>query len=108
MAEKMFKPPAAAAGNARKALRWREKYPKETASAGTQVGWTRARQLASGGKVSLSVVKRMASFARHKKNAVVDPKFKDDPWRDKGYLMWLAWGGSTGVDWAKRISEANK
>ena len=67
-------------------------------SAGTQLVWTRARQLASGGKVSLSVVKRMASFARHKKNAVVDPKFKDEPWRrDKGYLMYLAWGGQTQV-----------
>ena len=42
----------------------------------------------------------MANFARHKANAKVDPKFQDEPWKDHGYLMWLAWGGDTGVTWA--------
>ena len=92
--------PEAARNNARKALRWRDEHPEETAGAGTAVGWARARQLASGSKLSRETVGRMANFARHKANAKVDPKFQDEPWKDHGYLMWLAWGGDTGVTWA--------
>jgi len=98
-------PPESAKNNAKKALRWREKYPDETRGAGTQVGWTRARQLANGGPLSIETIKRMASFNRHRANSNIDPKFKDEPWRDKGYLMWLAWGGTSGIDWAIKISE---
>ena len=101
-------PPASAKSNARKALEWRKKYPNETKGAGTAVGWTRARQLANGGELSPDTVKRMAQFNRHRKNAKVDPKYKSEPWRDKGHLMWLAWGGTSGVNWAMSKAEAMK
>ena len=66
----------------------------------TQVGWTRANQLAKKEKLSRSTIARMASFKRHQKNAEVDPKFKATPWKDAGYVAWLGWGGASGVNWA--------
>ncbi len=53
-------------------------------------------------------VSRMAQFNRHRKNAVVDPKFRTEPWRDAGYVAWLGWGGDTGVNWAIRTMQAEK
>jgi len=104
---KTYQPPKAAQGNARKVLRWRKEHPNEIRGM-TQVGWTRARQLASGKPISLDIAKRMAAFNRHRQNAEVDPKFKSEPWRDAGYVAWLGWGGTTGIDWAIGVSQANK
>ena len=102
----VFKAPDSVAKNAQQALDWREKYPKETARAGTQVGWIRARQLANQEDISEDVINRMVSFfARHNGNQQIDDKYKDEPWKDNGYLMWLAWGGNEGRDWAKKIQE---
>ena len=44
----------------------------------------------------------MASFKRHQKNADIDPKFKGTPWKDAGYVAWLGWGGTSGIEWAIR------
>jgi hypothetical protein len=44
----------------------------------------------------------MAAFNRHRKNAKIDPDLRGTPWKDKGYVAWLGWGGSEGVDWAIR------
>ena len=89
----VFKPPIGVVNNAKKAIEWREKYPKETSSAGTQVGWVRARQLANGESVSEDIIARMVSFfARHEGDEVVASEFKDEPWRDNGYLMWCLTG----------------
>lgn len=89
--------PEAARNNARRAL----KYKKENGSScGTSVGWTRASQLASGAALSRSTIARMASFKRHQKN-------KDVPYSEGcGGIMWDAWGGSAGVNWA--ISKLKK
>jgi hypothetical protein len=97
--EDTFRPPASARNNARRVLRWKEKYGDEVKGM-TQVGWTRANQLASGENLSRDTVARMSAFARHRKNAEVDPKFKDTPWKDRGYVAWLGWGGTSGVNWA--------
>ena len=85
--------PKAARNNAKRAL----KYKKENGSScGTSVGWTRASQLASGAALSRSTIARMASFKRHQKN-------KDVPYSEGcGGIMWDAWGGSAGVNWAIR------
>ena len=104
--EKKFKVPSGARGNAKKVLEWKKKYGNEVKGM-TPVGWARARQLASQSEIPLSTVKRMAAFNRHRKNAEVDPKFKSTPWKDRGYVAWLGWGGSTGIDWAIKISAAN-
>lgn len=99
-----YLPPESARNNAKRAIAWKEKHG-DAVRGGTQVGWTRAHQLASGERLSLSTVKRMAQFNRHRKNSVVAPEHKSEPWKDAGHVAWLLWGGTTGVDWAKRIAE---
>ena len=105
--EKMFKVPEAARNNARKVLEWKKKYGSEVKGM-TQVGWARARQLANQSEIPLSTVRRMAAFNRHRKNAEIASEFKDTPWKDRGYVAWLGWGGTTGVDWAVKTSAANR
>lgn len=102
-----YTPPKAARENAKKVLRWRREKGDEVDGM-TSVGWARARQLASGKPVSLQTVKRMAQFARHRNNAKINLEFVGKPWKDKGYVAWLGWGGDEGIAWAKRISERSK
>ena len=97
--------PQSATNNAKKVLRWKEKYGDEVKGM-TSVGWTRARQLASKRKLSYDTIARMAAFNRHRKNAAIDPKYKDTPWKDRGYVAWLGWGGTSGVNWAIRKAES--
>jgi GNAT superfamily N-acetyltransferase len=92
--------PTKASDNAKLAIEWKEKYGREEVEAGTAVGWARAHQLANKEPLSADTVMRMASFNRHRKNSKIDPEFKDTPWKDKGYVAWLIWGGDEGVDWA--------
>lgn len=104
--EKMFKVPSGAKGNAQKVLNWKKEKGSEVKGM-TPVGWARARQLATKSEIGLSTVKRMAAFNRHRKNAAVAPEYKSEPWKDRGYVAWLGWGGTSGIDWAVRISAAN-
>jgi len=92
--------PAAAVSNAKKAIMWRDKFGRNEIEAGTRVGWARANQLANKEKLSIDTIKRIAQFNRHRKNSKIDPMFKDEPWKDRGYVAWLLWGGDAGVDWA--------
>ncbi len=83
--------PQAARNNAKRALKWKEENGSDC---GTLVGWTRANQLASGENISRSTIARMASFKRNQQN-------KDVPYSEGcGGIMWDAWGGSSGVNWA--------
>ena len=101
--------PAAATKNAQQAIDWKEKYGRDEVDAGTAVGWARANQLAKGEQVSRDVVSRMAQFNRHRKNSTISAEFKDEPWKDKGYVAWLIWGGDEGVDWAmEKMKEIEK
>lgn len=85
--------PKAARNNAKRALKFQQ---ENQTSCGTPVGWRRARQLASGEKISRETIARMASFKRHQKN-------KDVPYSEGcGGLMWDAWGGTSGIEWASR------
>ncbi len=93
--------PDAAVNNARKALEWRDKYPNEI-QGGSRVGWTRANQLANRRPITEETIARMASFARHRQNSEVDADKKDKPWTDAGYVAWLIWGGTSGIEWAQR------
>lgn len=107
MAEEMMKQefqsyddyPESARNNACKALRWREEYGDEVQGM-TRVGWIRANQLCKGEKISEETIARMSGFQRHRQNSEVAPEYKDTPWKDKGYVAWLGWGGTTGVEWA--------
>ena len=98
--------PQSATNNAKRMIEWREKYGRDVVTAGTEVGWRRASQLANRENISLDVVKRMAQFNLHRENAKIDPKYKGEPWKDNGYVAWNLWGGTAGVDWA--IKEVNK
>ncbi len=100
--------PESARNNARKVLKWKEKYGKECKGM-TAVGWARARDLANGAKLSASTVKRMASFNRHRSNyekARNKPEAKTKPWSIPAIVAWLGWGGTSGVEWAIRTSQS--
>lgn len=30
-------------------------------------------------------------------------KYRDEPWKDKGYVAWLLWGGDPGKSWAAKV-----
>ena len=69
---------------------------------GTDIGVSRAVQLADGGKVSLSSLKRMAAyFSRHSADKKAEG-FGDDTTPSAGYVAWLLWGGDPAEAWAKR------
>lgn len=93
--------PQAATENARKVLRWREEHGDEVKGM-TRVGWIRANQLCKREKISRDTIARMASFKRHEKNAEISPEFKGTPWKDRGYVAYLGWGGDEGIEWAQR------
>lgn len=97
--------PQAASDNACKVLRWIEEHGRDEVSGMTRVGITRANQLCSRENISEETIARMASFARHKGNAEIDEEYKGTPWKDKGYVAWLGWGGDEGISWAQRKLE---
>ena len=97
--------PQGASNNARRMLEWREKYGRDQVKGGTRVGWERANQLANREALSLDTVKRVHSFlSRHEENAKIADEYKDEPWKDKGYVAYNLWGGKAMVSWAKRIA----
>ena len=95
--------PQAATNNAKRAIKYKEENGSDC---GTQVGWTRARQLANRDSLSRDTIARMASFKRHQQH-------KDVPYDEGcGGIMWDAWGGDAGVNWAikklEQIDSENK
>ena len=103
-----YKPPQAAVNNAKRGLKLREKWgrgglsPAEAKKQGIDSGVTRAKKIASG-SVSRHDVRRMSAFNRHRKNYNPSKK-KPDGGPTAGTIAWLLWGGTAGVDWAKRLS----
>lgn len=89
--------PEQASENAKIALRYAEEYG--WGDCGTPVGKARANQLANGDNISRDTIARMASFERQRQNS--DKELGDGC----GRLMWLAWGGDAGVEWAQRKLE---
>jgi len=86
--------PKAASENAKVALRYAEK--NGWGSCGTPVGKIRANQLANFEPISRDTIARMAAFERHRQNS------QKELGDGCGRLMWLAWGGDAGVEWATR------
>lgn len=89
--------PKAASENAKIALRWAEQ--NGWGVCGTPVGKARANQLAKGEAISEDTIARMAAFERHRQNS------QKELGDGCGRLMWLAWGGDEGVEWAQRKLE---
>jgi len=92
--------PKQAIENAKVALRWAEE--NGWGECGTPVGKIRANQLANGEAISEETISRMASFERHRENSTRE--LGDGC----GRLMWLAWGGDEGIEWAQRKLEQIK
>ena len=92
--------PDGAVNNAKRALKWKK---ENGSSCGTQVGWTRAGQLARREKISRDTISRMASFKRHQQH-------KDVPYSEGcGGIVYDCWGGSAGVNWAiSKLKEIDK
>jgi hypothetical protein len=86
--------PIEATNNAKRALKWVDE--NGWGECGTPVGKQRANQLAARQSISEETISRMASFARHRQH-------KDVPYSEGcGGLMWDAWGGTAGIEWAQR------
>lgn len=100
--------PQSARNNAKKVLEWKDKYGKECKGM-TAVGWARARDLAGNAMLSADTVKRMSQFNRHRGNyekAKSKPEYKTKPWTIPAVVAWLGWGGTSGVEWAMRVSQS--
>lgn len=89
--------PKEASENAKIALRYAEE--NGWGDCGTPVGKARANQLANGEPISEETISRMAAFERHRENS------QKELGDGCGRLMWLAWGGDAGVEWAQRKLE---
>jgi hypothetical protein len=89
--------PKEASENAKIALRYAEE--NGWGDCGTPVGKARANQLANGENISEDTISRMASFERHRQSS------QKELGDGCGRLMWLAWGGDAGVEWAQRKLE---
>ena len=94
-----FRPPAAVASAAARALDLRASLPPSRRGM-TSVGIARARDLSRRRPVSLDTIRRMSSyFARH----AVDKDGEGWGVDSKGFQAWLGWGGDPGKAWADRI-----
>lgn len=108
MRAESYSPPASAIANAKRGLKLRKEYgrgglsPSEAKAQGIDSGVTRARSIASG-KVSKHDVRRMSAFNRHRKNYRPEKKMPDGG-PTAGTIAWLLWGGTSGVNWAKKKS----
>ena len=89
--------PDAAVNAAKRALKWADE--NGWGDCGTSVGKERANQLSNRENISEDTISRMASFERHRQH-------KDVPYSEGcGGLMWDAWGGTAGIEWAQRKLE---
>ena len=99
----IFEVPEIIQNIAKEIIKLREEKPDEV-KGGTRVGWTRARQLADGDKLSLNIIQRMYSFwVRHKRNAGVSPENRDTPWKDNGWTAIQIWGGHEAGIWTEKL-----
>lgn len=94
--------PKAASNNAQKVLDWIDEYGRDEVQGMTRTGLARANQLAKREAISKETIGRMAAFERHRENSKVSEEYKNTPYKDKGYVAWLGWGGDEGIAWAQR------
>lgn len=100
---RMYRVPASAKNNAKKAIAWKEEYGEQV-QGGIETGWRRARQLATQSEISgQDVIEMAAWWARHREtSSSVSPEWKDEPWRDNGWVAGLIWGGNSADTWVTK------
>lgn len=100
--------PQGATNNAKRVLGWDEQYDLRE-KMGTDTGWARAEQLAARRPLSQSDVNSIYSFLRrHEQNAEIAEEFRGTPYKDKGYVMYNAWGGKAMLSFVERNRSANQ
>lgn len=100
--------PQGATNNAKRVLEWDDKYDLRKTH-GTPKGWARAEQLAARKSLSQKDVNAIYSFLkRHEKNAEIAEEYRGEPWKDKGYVMYNAWGGKALLSFVERNRSANQ
>jgi hypothetical protein len=82
---------------AARAVKWADE--NGWGSCGTQVGKTRASQLAKGEPISVDTLKRMYSYLSRHKVDLQSSKSYDD---GCGKLMFDSWGGEAALTWSER------
>lgn len=98
-----YVPPKSVAAAAQRALDAKEKHGDKV-KGGTQVGWTRARQLANREGISEDTIRRMkAFFDRHKGFQSASEANDPEWWRHASYVSWLLWGSDEGRRWAEMM-----
>lgn len=110
-----FKPPKSVADAAERGLEYRKKAnpsdkggltPAEASEQGIGSGVQRATNLKNRTNVSPEVIRQMcAFFSRHEKNKGISAENKATPWKDKGHVAWLLWGGDPGKTWAEKVRD---
>ena len=96
-AESISDYPQGVKDRAKMAVEWADK--NGWGSCGTQVGKTRASQLASGAPISVDTLKRMYSYlSRHKVDLESSKTYEDGC----GKLMYDSWGGEAALSWSER------
>ena len=98
--------PQSATNNAKRVKNWIEEHGRDKVKGMTSVGLTRMNQLVNREALSVSTIKRTFSFLSRTKGGGYDkinPKFKDEPYRDKGYVAFLGWGGESMLRWTKNL-----
>jgi len=98
--------PQSATNNARRMLDWIEEYGRDVVRGGTETGLARARQLAERRPLTREMISRIYSFfSRHEGNEVIAEEYRDEPWKDNGYVAWNLWGGTSMFNYVKEIVE---
>jgi hypothetical protein len=96
-AESITDYPQGVRDRARMAVEWADE--NGWGSCGTQVGKTRASQLANGDPISVDTLKRMYSYlSRHKVDLESSKTYEDGC----GKLMYDSWGGEAALTWSER------
>lgn len=97
-----YRPPAAVARVAARALELRREYRR----GGTAVGVARARDLANRRPLRLETIARMVSyFQRHEVDRLAYGFYVgEDDYPSAGRIAWDLWGGDAGRAWAARIA----
>tara|TARA_R100000329_G_C7618195_1_gene219644 strand:+ start:2016 stop:4265 length:2250 start_codon:yes stop_codon:yes gene_type:complete len=97
--------PQSATNNAKRVKNWIDKYGRAEVDGMTNVGLARMNQLIAREKLSLSTLKRTFSFLSRTKGGgynKINPDYRDTPWKDKGYVAFLGWGGQSMLSYAQR------